>query len=141
MVIDKLQNAIVSTYTGATSLVSATSGGIHYDTAPEGQTGDYIVYEIPDSGELDQAYNGSQSSDALVIFRVIATGNGTTSGRQKGITIMGLLLTAFNTTLSLTGGTNFSMYQVSEPVGIPLPADQNKQDVHQWSVPFNYSIE
>lgn len=138
MLIDKLLNAMASLFIGGSANATLTTafGGRYFRDQAEGSPAmPYVVAELAPVQPLTDAYANRISTDTTVILKVVGNGHNATAANMSSL--MGVL---DNTTLTLTGATNHSMYRVSEPVGIKLPEDEFGVDVWQWGVSYVYSV-
>jgi hypothetical protein len=85
---------------------------------------------------LTDSYGNLTSSDPTILFKIIGNGHNPTAANAS------TLMSVFDDTLlSLTGATNFSMFRVGEPIPTQLDDDENGNQVWQWAVAYNFSIQ
>jgi hypothetical protein len=130
-----LLNAIYSKFNSAGALASAFPGGMHRDQAPEPTAMPYVVSKVV-SSKVEYAYGGACRSDAQVKFSAYGVGHDATG------TLVNALTSAFDDALlTLSSGVNDSVTRVGEPVPLLHKQDGEGNDVWEWSVTYEYSVQ
>lgn len=130
-----LLNAIYLKFTSTGALTSAFPGGMHRDQAPEGTAMPYVVSRVV-SSKVEYAYGGACRSDTQIKFSAYGVGHDATG------TLMNAFTGAFDEgLLALSAGTNDTVTRLGEPVPVLHKQDAEGNDVWEWSVTYEYSVQ
>jgi hypothetical protein len=129
-----LLNAIYSAFTSAGALTAAFPGGMYRDQAPEGTAMPYLVSHVVQSA-VEHAYAGVARSTVRIRFSAYGVGHDATG------TLMNALTSEFdNAPLTLSSGTNDSVWRLDDPTPKLHHHDGLGNDVWEWAVTYEYGI-
>jgi hypothetical protein len=134
-----LIDAIIAKFTSA-SLGSTITGGIFYQEAASGTSLPYVVVTVI-AAPLVDAYANSTHADVTVQFALFS------EGLRAGAVLMASLMTAYDTTLTISGGTNIDHYRLGDAIPMLQPQDdtsvkdESSKDVWGHYVSYVYSVQ